>query len=50
MTSLYVDEAGFTAAVTGAANSAVAAGFLLQKDADAIITWAPRQWRSQTGD
>jgi hypothetical protein len=49
MASLYVDEAGFVAAVTEAANSAVAAGFLLQEDADAIITWAPQQWRGQTG-
>ena len=50
MASLYVDEAGFVAAVTEATNSAVAAGFLLQEDADAIITWAPQQWRGQTGD
>ena len=47
--SLYLDEAGFVAAVTEATNAAVAAGFLLQADADAIITWAPQQWRSQTG-
>ena len=45
---LYVDEAGFVAAVTAATNSAVAEGFLLQEDADAIITRAPQQWRSQT--
>jgi len=48
MASLYVDEPGFVAAVTEAANSAVAAGFLLQEDADAIIAWAPQQWRWQT--
>jgi hypothetical protein len=34
-------------AVTDATNAAVAAGFLLQVDADAIITWAPEQWRLQ---
>ena len=49
MANLYGDEDGFVAAVTEAANSAVAAGFLLQEDADAIIAWAPQQWRSQTG-
>ena len=49
MASLYVDEAGFVAAVTEAANAAVAAGFLLQEDADAVIAWAPQQWRVQTG-
>jgi hypothetical protein len=48
MASLYVDEAGYVAAVTEATNAAVAAGFLLQEDADAIITWAPQQWRAQT--
>ena len=47
MASLYVDEAGFVTAVTEATNAAVAADFLLQEDADAIITWAPQQWRSQ---
>jgi hypothetical protein len=50
MASLYVDEAGFVTAVTEAADVAVAAGFLLQEDANAIIAWAPRQWRAQTGD
>lgn len=49
MASLYVDEAGFVAAVTEAANDAVAADFLLQEDADAIIAWAPQQWRAQVG-
>jgi hypothetical protein len=49
MANLYGDEAGFVTAVTEAANSAVAAGFLLQEDADAIITWAPQQWRAQSG-
>jgi hypothetical protein len=49
MASGYIDEAGFVAAVTESTNSAVAAGFLLQADADAIVTWAPQQWRSQTG-
>ena len=49
MASLYIDEAGFVTAVTEAADSAVAEGFLLREDADAIIAWAPQQWRSQTG-
>lgn len=49
MANLYGDEAGFVAAVTESADSAVAAGFLLQEDADAIIAWAPQQWRWQTG-
>ncbi|CAA0087836.1 Uncharacterised protein [Halioglobus japonicus] len=48
MATLYTDEAGFVAAVTAATNDAVAADFLLQEDADAIITWAPNQWRAQT--
>jgi hypothetical protein len=48
MASLYTDEAGYVEAVTKATNAAVDAGFLLQEDADAIITWAPQQWRSQT--
>jgi hypothetical protein len=50
MASLYVDAAGFTAAVTDAADAAVASGFLLQVDADAIITWAPQQWALQQGN
>ena len=50
MATLYVDEAGYVMAVTEAANAAVAEGFLLQEDADAIITWAPQQWRSQSGE
>jgi hypothetical protein len=49
MASLYVDQAGFVDAVTDAANAAVDAGFLLQEDAEAIITWAPQQWDSQVG-
>ena len=48
MASLYGDEAGFVDAVTNATNAAVTAEFLLQEDADAIITWAPQQWRAQT--
>ncbi|AQA18658.1 hypothetical protein BST95_10835 [Halioglobus japonicus] len=47
MASLYIDEAGYVAAVTEATNAAVASGFLLQADADAIIAWAPEQWREQ---
>ena len=48
MASLYTNEAGYVAAVAEAAESAVAAGFLLQVDADQIITWAPSQWQQQT--
>jgi len=47
MASLYVDEAGYVEAVTEATEAAVAAGFLLPEDAQAIIAWAPEQWRSQ---
>ena len=47
--SLYPTEADYVAAVTTSAEAAVAAGFLLQVDADAIIAWAPQQWRNQTG-
>lgn len=50
MASLYVDEAGFVAAVTAATEAAVAADFLLPEDAEAIITWAPEQWRRQQGE
>lgn len=50
MAMLYVDEAGFVEAVTESTNAALEAGFLLPEDADAIITWAPQQWRSQTGE
>lgn len=48
MASLYTDEDGFVAAVTEATEAAVAADFLLREDADAIIAWAPEQWRAQT--
>jgi hypothetical protein len=48
MASLYGDEAGYVDAVTTATNAAVAADFLLREDADAIIAWAPEQWRAQT--
>jgi hypothetical protein len=48
MASLYTDEAGYVAAVTEATEAAVAADFLLREDADAIIAWAPEQWRAQT--
>ena len=48
MAMLYVDEAGFVEAVSESTRAAVEAGFLLQEDADAIIAWAPFQWRSQT--
>lgn len=49
MASLYVDRDGFVAAVTDAADAAVAAGFLLPEDAAAIIQWAPQQWDDQVG-
>lgn len=48
MASLYVDQSGFVAAVTAATEQALAAGFLLQEDADAITAWAPQQWLNQT--
>lgn len=47
MASLYVDQAGFVAAVTQAADSAVNSGFLQRTDADQIIAWAPQQWNMQ---
>ena len=50
MASLYVDAEGFTSAVSEAAAAAVAAGFLLGVDADAIVTWAPLQWAAQVSD
>jgi hypothetical protein len=50
MASLYVDEASYVQAVTDAANAAVTADFLLREDADAIIAWAPQQWRSQVSE
>ena len=50
MASLYVDKASFVQAVTDAANTAVAADFLLREDADAITAWAPQQWNSQMSE
>jgi len=50
MASLYVDEAGYAEAVSEAADAAVAADFLLQEDADAIVAWAPQQWQAQVDD
>jgi hypothetical protein len=47
MASLYVDEAGYVEAVRVATEAAVTAGFLLPEDAEAIIAWAPQQWRNQ---
>ena len=47
MASVYVDEAGFVAAVEEATDAAVSAGFILADDAQDIIDWAPEQWRSQ---
>jgi len=47
MATLYIDADGFTAAVTEAAQAAVAAGFLLPADAGAILSWAPMPWAAQ---
>lgn len=47
LVSRYIDEAGYVNAVTKAAESAVAAGFVLPLDAQLMIDWAPQQWRSQ---
>jgi len=49
MATLYVDERDFVEAVTASTNAALEAGFLLREDADAIIAWAPQQWRNQAG-
>jgi hypothetical protein len=49
MASLYIDQDGFVDAVSAATDAAVAADFLLQVDADAIISWAPQQWLDQGG-
>lgn len=49
MASLYVDEDGYVQSVRESANRAVADDFLLRRDADAIIEWAPSQWQSQVG-
>jgi len=47
MATKYIDQDGFVSAVTTATQSAVAAGFILDEDGDAIIAWAPSQWLSQ---
>ncbi|MDO8863907.1 alpha/beta hydrolase domain-containing protein [Haliea sp. E1-2-M8] len=47
MASLYVDQAGYEAAVSEALDEAIAGGFLLQEDADRIRAVAPLQWQSQ---
>ncbi len=44
MASLYVDKQGYVGAVTEAADEAVAAGFLLEPDAERIKTAASLQW------
>ena len=36
-------------AVTAATNDAVEKGCLLPEDGETIVTWAPSEWRSQTG-
>jgi len=47
MASLYSDQDGYVNEVTVATNSAVAAGFILEEDGEAIINWAPFQWQAQ---
>lgn len=47
MASLYVDQAGYEAAVSAALDQAVAGGFLLEEDAIRIRAVAPLQWQSQ---
>lgn len=47
MASLYGDQNGYVSAVQDATDAAREAGFLLQEDADAIISWAPQQWQFQ---
>ncbi|MEQ9462216.1 MAG: alpha/beta hydrolase domain-containing protein [Haliea sp.] len=47
MASLYVDQAGYEAAVAAALDEAVASGFLLEDDAARIRAVAPLQWQSQ---
>jgi hypothetical protein len=44
MASLYTDREGYISAVNDAAEDAVAAGFLLQEDANRIIGAAGLQW------
>lgn len=48
LVSLYGDQAAYVAAVTESAGDAVAAGFILQSDAQQMIDWAPQQWLFQT--
>jgi hypothetical protein len=50
MASLYVNEAGYAEAVAEATDAAVAAGFILEDDAQDIKDWAPAQWRAQVGE
>jgi alpha/beta hydrolase family protein len=47
LVNLYGDKTAYVSAVTESSNAAVAAGFILQVDADQIIAWAPQQWDSQ---
>jgi hypothetical protein len=47
MASLYVDQAGYEAAVSEALDEAIAGGFLLEEDAPRIRAVAPLQWQSQ---
>tara|TARA_R100000005_G_scaffold5300_1_gene2582 strand:- start:962 stop:2485 length:1524 start_codon:yes stop_codon:yes gene_type:complete len=47
MASLYVDQAGYEAAVSDALDRALDGGFLLPEDAERIRAVAPLQWQSQ---
>ncbi|MEQ8803231.1 MAG: alpha/beta hydrolase domain-containing protein, partial [Haliea sp.] len=47
MASLYVDQAGYEAAVAEALDEAIAGGFLLEEDAARIRAAAPLQWQAQ---
>lgn len=47
MASLYVDQAGYEAAVADALDRALEGGFLLPEDAERIRAVAPLQWQSQ---
>jgi hypothetical protein len=47
MASLYVDQAGYEAAVAESLDRALEGGFLLPEDAERIRAVAPLQWQSQ---
>jgi hypothetical protein len=47
MAALYVDQAGYEAAVAESLDRALEDGFLLPEDAERIRAVAPLQWQSQ---